>query len=485
MTGGFAVATLDGGSVRLTSTQLKDLEARIAGDVLCAGDGGWEEAVRIWNGMVESVPALVVQPASAADVATLVDFAREHALRLSVKGGGHNIAGTAVADGGMMVDLARLRAIAVDPDARLVRVGAGCRLGDVDRATQEHGLATVLGFISRTGVGGLTLGGGLGYLTRRFGWTVDNLEEVEIVTADGRIRRASRDENADLFWALRGGGGNLGVVTRFTFRLHEVGPMVYGGLIAWPFARAEEILAAYRSLTAEAPRDLSVWLVLLHAPPAPFVPEEWRGRKICGMAVCYTGDLARAAQVVQPIRALGNPIVDLLREQPYVEVQSYLDDTEPAGMHYYWKTEYAAELGDELLASLRERFAACTIPGADLGILHLDGALGERAWDDGAVGNRDVRYVIGIKGMWEPGEPDGEGCQAWIRDAWQAIRPFTLGRTYINFQTGDEGEDRVRAAYGANYERLVAAKARFDPGNLFRSNRNIRPAAQTVGVPAG
>ena len=485
MTGGFAVATLDGGRARLTSTQLRDLEARIGGRLLCTGDDGWEDAVRIWNGMVDSIPALVIQPTSSDDVATAVDFARDHALRLGVKGGGHNIAGTAIANGGLMLDLSRMCTVTVDPGARLVRVGPGCRLGDVDRATQGHGLATVLGFISRTGVGGLTLGGGLGYLTRRFGWAVDNLEEVEIVTADGRIRRANRSENDELFWAIRGGGGNFGVVTRFTFRLHEVGPTVYGGLIAWPFARADDVLSTYRTVTTEAPRELSVWLLLLRAPPAPFVPEEWRGQRICAMAVCYSGDLSRVEEVVAPIRALGDPVVDLLRERPYVEVQSYLDATEPEGMHHYWKTEYAVGLGDGLLSTLRERFAACPIPGATLGILHLGGALNEHASDDGAVGNRDVRYAIGINGMWEPGEPDAGAFQEWIRHAWKRVRRYGAGRTYVNFQTADEDEERVRATYGGNYERLVEIKGRLDPGNLFRSNRNIRPASLFAKEPVG
>ena len=233
--------------------------------------------------MVASVPALVVQPISAGDVAAAVGFARDNGLLVSVKGGGHNIAGTAIAEGGLMLDMSRMRELTVDSEAKLAHVGPGCRLQDVDRATQAHGLATVLGFVSEVGVAGLTLGGGLGYLTRRFGWTVDNLQEVEIVTADGQIRTASREENADLFWALRGGGGNFGVVTRFTFRLHEVGPTVFGGLIAWPFERADEILREYRAITSESPRELAVHLDLLHAPPAPFVPEEWHGKKLCAM----------------------------------------------------------------------------------------------------------------------------------------------------------------------------------------------------------
>jgi hypothetical protein len=266
-------------------------------------------------------------------------------------------------------------------------------------------------------VAGLTLGGGLGYLTRRFGWTVDNLLEAEVVGADGRVRVAGPDRHPDLFWALRGGGGNFGVVTRLSLRLHPVGPDVYGGLIAWPFERAAEVLAAYRELTAAAPRELAVWQLLLPAPPAPFVPAEWHGRRLCGMAVCYSGDLDDTERVLAPIRALGEPLVDLLGRRPYTEVQSYLDDTEPSGRHYYWKTEFLAGLDDGLLAGLRELFAACPIPEADLGLLHLDGALNERAGDDGAVGNRDARYVVGVKGMWSPGEPAADRFREWVRDA--------------------------------------------------------------------
>jgi FAD/FMN-containing dehydrogenase len=299
-----------------------------------------------------------------------------------------------------------------------------------------------------------------------------------VVTADGRIRTANREENTDLFWALRGGGGNFGVVTRFTFRLHEVGPTVYGGLIAWPFERAYEILPAYRLITNRSPRELSVWLILMRAPPAPFVPEAWHGQRVCAMAVCYSGDLARVDDVLAPIRALDDPIVNLLREQPYVELQSYLDQAEPKGMHYYWKTGYLTELSDELLATLQALFADCPVPGAELGFLHLGGALNERPWDDGAVGNRDARYAMGANGMWAPDESDAQLYRRWIRQAWERLAPFSTGRSYVNFQTADEDEARTRASYGPNYQRLAENKARYDPDNLFRSNRNIRPAVR-------
>jgi FAD/FMN-containing dehydrogenase len=459
----------------VSNQPVEELRPRVRGPLLAPGDPGFDEATRLWNGLIDKTPALVVQPSGTADVVEAVRFAAEHGVPLSVRGGGHNIAGTALADGGLTIDMSRLRGIVVDPEARTVTAQAGCLLGDVDRETQLHGLAAPLGFISEVGVAGLTLGGGLGYLTRRFGWTVDNLLEVEIVTADGEVRRASREENADLFWGVRGAGANLGVVTRFVLRLHEVGPEVYGGLIAWPFERIDEILRAYRALTSEAPRELAVWLILLEAPPAPFVPERWHGEKICGMAVCYSGDLGEADQALAPIRALGDPILDLLSEQPYAQVQSYLDDTEPKGNSYYWRTGYATELSDDLLATTRDLFAECPIPGAELGVLHVGGALNDQASDDGAVGNRDARYVIGANAMWEPGEPGSEAYPEWIRDAWERVAPFSTGGNYINFQTADEDDLRIRQTYGANYDRLVEVKRKYDPENLFRSNRNVAP----------
>jgi FAD/FMN-containing dehydrogenase len=378
-------------------------------------------------------------------------------------------------EGGLTLDLSGLRQVAVDPEARLAHVGPGCRLGDVDRATQAHGLATPLGFLSQVGVAGLTLGGGLGYLTRRFGWTADNLAEAEVVCADGRVRTASRERHPDVFWALRGGGGNFGVVTRFSFRVHPVGPQVVGGLIAWPFERAAEVMAAYRALTGTAPRELAAWLILLNAPPAPFVAPEWHGRRVCAFAICHSGDPAAAERDLAPVRALGEPVFDLLGPMPYTEVQSYLDDTEPTGHHFYWKTEFLAGLEDGLLEGMRELFATCPIPGGELGLLHLGGALNERPAADGAVGNRDARFVLGVKGMWAPGDPDADRYTRWVRDAWARLRPWSTGATYVNFQTAEEGDDRVRASYGANYERLVEVKRRYDPENLFRTNRNIRP----------
>jgi FAD/FMN-containing dehydrogenase/pimeloyl-ACP methyl ester carboxylesterase len=452
------------------------LRERLHGPLLLPGEDRFAAATRLWNGAITKTPAIVVQATGTADTVAAVEFARDHGLGVAVRGGGHNIGGTALADGGVTIDMSLLRDVVVDPDARTATVAAGAQLGDVDAATQRHGLATPLGFFSDVGVAGLTLGGGLGYLTRRFGWTVDNLLAVEIVTADGCVRTASRDENAELFWGVRGAGANLGVVTSFVFRLHAVGPTVVGGLIAWPFARADEILDAYRDMTRDAPRELAVWLNMIRAPAAPFVPVDWHGERVCAMAVCYSGDLAGADAALAPLRALGDPVFDLLAEQPYTQVQSYLDATEPKGEHYYWRTEYAAELSDELLANHRALAAASPIPAAQIAFLHIGGALNERAADDGAVGNRDARYVCGVIGAWEPGEPRAAEYRRWVRDAGASVRPFSTGGSYINFQTDDEDEARVRASYGANYDRLAALKRRYDPQNMFRSNRNVPPS---------
>jgi FAD/FMN-containing dehydrogenase len=387
---------------------------------------------------------------------------------LSVKGGGHNIAGTSIAERGMTLDMSLMRSVAVDGDGRLADVGPGCLLGDVDRATQEHGLATVLGFVSETGLAGLTLGGGFGYLTRRFGWAVDNLREVEIVTADGQIRTANRDTNADLFWALRGGGGNFGVVTRFTFLLHKVGPTITGGLTMWSAERIDDVLAIYRTLTESAPRELTAAVIVMFAPPAPFVPEEWHGKPVVTLLVCHSGPNPQAD--LAPVRALGDHVVDLIEERPYVAQQSMLDDTEPNGLHYYWKTEFVAGLSSEFLDTFREQALKMTPPLSNSVIFHIGGALNEHDMDDGAVGNRDAQYVMGFAGEWTPEHV------AWVRQAWQAIRPFSTGGNYVNFQLAEDGDARTADAYGDNYRRLQQVKAQYDPGNLFRVNRNIRPA---------
>ncbi len=468
------VATVDGGTAAVAGADLAAL-AGTSGAVVRPGDAGWDEAVLIWNGMVARTPALVVQPSSAEEVAAAVRFAAERRLLLGVKGGGHNIAGTAIAPGGLVLDMARMREVSVDADGQRAAVGPGCRLRDVDGETQRVGLAAVLGFVSETGVAGLTLGGGFGYLTRKHGWTVDSLEEVEIVTADGEVRVASRTQEPELFWALRGGGGNLGVVTRFTFRLFEVGPMITGGLVAWDGARAGEVIDAYRRVTAAAPRELTMALALRLAPPAPFVPPEWHGKPIVAIIVCHHGEDPGAD--LAELRALGDPIFDLVTEKPYAAQQAMLDATQPKGLNYYWKTEFVAGLPDGFVDAFRAGGGAVTSPMSQGILFHLAGALNEAAPDDGAVGNRDAAFVTGFAACWPPGDPRAGEHQAWARGSWEGIRPFSTGGNYVNFQVADDPQERTVAAYGPNYERLRQVKEAYDPANLFRVNRNVAPSA--------
>lgn len=440
------------------------------------GDPGYEDATLIWNGLIDKRPALVIQPATTGEVVAAVNLAREHRLLLSIKGGGHNIAGLALADRGVTLDMSRMRAVEVDLDEMQVRVGPGCILRDVDRVTQEHGLATMLGFVSETGVAGLTLGGGFGYMSRRFGYTVDNLLEVEIVTADGRLRRASRDSEPELFWALRGGGGNFGVVTEFTYALHEVGPRIMGGLIAWPAEdHGEDVLGLYKEMTASAPRELTQVITMRLAPPAPFIPEQWHGKPMVAMIVCHTGDLDQAARDLAPIKGFGKPIADQIVTKTYAEQQSMLDPTQPKGAHYYWKTEFLPRLSDDFLETVRTTAAEIESPMSQVFAFHLEGAVNEHAEDDGAVGNRDAAFVTGAAGAWPSNHPDGERHHAWARDTWERIRPFSTGGNYINFQTADDDVTRIEDSYRGNYERLRRIKTEYDPENLFRVNRNLTP----------
>ncbi len=473
---GIEATSVDGKPITIPNEDVEAFKVRLRGNLLRAEDPGYEDARKLWNGMIDRRPALIARPTGTADVVEAVNFARAHRLLLSVKGAGHNIAGTAVADGALTLDMSRMRGVFVDPAARTVRVQPGCVLGDVDRETQLHGLVTTLGFVSETGVAGLTLGGGFGYLTRRFGWTVDDLEDLEVVTADGRVLRANAKENGDLFWALRGGGGNFGIVTSFTYRLHPVGPKITGGLIAWPADRAREVLELYRRVTASAPRELTLVLTIRFAPPAPFVPPEWRGKPIVAIIACHTGTPEQAKRDLAPLREFGGAIADVIMEKTYVQQQTMLDTAQPRGNHYYWKSEYVSELPDDLLKAYVEQGAHETSPLSQLVFFHIGGALNERDAGDGAVGNRDAAYTAIVVGGWAPNDTESKRHIAWVRSAWDALRPFSTGGHYVNFETSDEGADRVRETYGRNFARLADVKATYDPENLFRVNRNISPA---------
>jgi len=469
------LAGLDEPFVNVPASVLHSFTSSLRGPLLRPGGPEYDEAVLIWNGMVQKKPAMVVRPQDAADVQTCVRFARDNGVMMSVKGGGHNIAGTSLTEGGLTLAMSDMKKVEVDSGAKVARVGAGCLLKDVDSATQEHGLVATLGFVSETGVAGLTLGGGFGYLTRKYGWTVDDLEEVQIVTADGELRRASRDENADLFWAIRGGGGNFGIVTEFTFRLHDLGPQILGGLIAWSAEHAPEVLNLYREVAESSPRELTMACTQRMAPPSPVIPPEWHGKPIVGIVACHTGALAQAEQDLARIKGFGEPIVDVIVPKTYCEQQSMLDATQPKGMNYYWKAEFLPALTSELLDTLKAQAAAITSPMSQCVVFQLEGALREMD-SDNSFGNRDAHYACIAQAAWPPADSDGDRHRAWARQAWEAFRPFSTGGNYMNFQTDDEDESRTRAAYGDNYARLARVKTEYDPQNLFRTNRNIAPA---------
>jgi FAD/FMN-containing dehydrogenase len=375
-----------------------------------------------------------------------------------------------------MLDMSLMRGVWVDPATRTARAQAGCLLGDVDRETQLHGLAAVLGFVSTTGIAGLTLGGGFGYLTRRFGWSCDNVLSMEVVTADGRVVRASEQENGDLFWGLRGGGGNFGVVTNFEYRLYPIGPEVMAGAIAWRMEAAADVLEMYRAFTAQAPPDITCAAVLRLAPPAPWLPKDMHGKPIIALFVCHAGAIEEGEQQVAPIKACGVPVGDVLMRRPYVSQQSILDATQPQGRRYYWKSEYLPTLEPEMLAQAIEYAARIVSPHSAIILFPIDGALNRLPEEHSPMGNRNAASVLNITAAWENAADDRVNIE-WACTAWRDMRRFSTGGTYINFLTEEEGDERIRAAYGRNYARLVTVKTQWDPGNLFRMNKNIAPRA--------
>ena len=424
--------------------------------------------------MIDRRPGAIARCLGVADILASVQFARERGLMLSIKGGGHNISGLAVCDGGLMIDLSLMRGVFVDPSARVAHAQPGCLLGDVDRETQVHGLAAVLGFVSNTGAAGLTVGGGFGYLTRRFGWTSDNVLSLDVVTADGRVVRASEQENVDLFWGLRGGGGNFGVVTNFDYRLYPVGPEIVAGAIAWRGEDAPKVLDMWRTLVESAPPELVVVAGLRNAPPAPWIAKEIHGKPIVALFVCHTGSVADGEKLLAPIKKFGSPVGDVVQRRPYVSQQSLLDATQPKGRRYYWKSEYLSTLEPEMIDKAIEYAGRIRSPHSAILIFPLEGALNKLPDDHSAVGNRDAAFVLNITASWEKAEDDAANIE-WARAAWRDMRRFSTGGTYVNFLTEEEGDDRIKAAYGKNHARLVELKTTWDPTNLFRLNKNIAP----------
>jgi FAD/FMN-containing dehydrogenase len=455
----------------------RTLGAAFGGDVLLPADAGYDAARSVWNGAIDRHPALIARCTSAADVAQAIGFARARGLEVSVRGGGHNYAGFAVCDGGLMIDLSRMNQVTVDPVARRAVCGGGATWADVDAATQAHGLATVGGFVSHTGIGGLTLGGGIGWLSRKAGLSADNLVAAEVVTADGQVLRASAEENADLFWALRGGGGNFGVVTAFEYRLHEVGPTVHLGLFFWGVDRVREALRFSRDFVKTVPDDMGLLILGLSAPPAPFVPEQCHYAPGYGLLVVGFGSAEEHRAVAERIRAAMPPLFELVTPIPYAGLQQMFDEGLAWGQHAYEKALYLDELTDAAIDVMIEQFPRRQSPLSLAAVFVLDGAHAAVGADETAFGgDRQARIVFNITGNC-PTAAWYEGERLWVRAFWEALRP--LARTsgsYVNYMTEYE-EDRVRAAYGAaKYDRLARIKAAYDPANVFHLNQNIKPA---------
>ncbi len=442
--------------------------------MLLPGDSGFDAARSIWNSMILREPALIVRCKTTHDVINAVNFAQDQNLVVSVKGGGHNIAGNAVCNGGLMIDLSEMQAVEVDPEKKTVRVEGGCLLGMVDEATQQHGLAVPAGVVSTTGVAGLTLGGGFGWISRKYGLSIDNLLEAEVVTADGNCITASKKENPNLFWGLRGGGGNFGIVTRFTFRLQPVG-QVYSGLIVHPFSAARELLQFHRDFIAQAPDELTLWVIIRHAPPLPFLPEAVHGQLVVVVAFCYVGDEAAGAQVMAPYRAWGSPLGEHVGMNPFADWQKSFDGLSTSGARNYWKSHYLHEISDAFIDTVIPYAADFPSPDCEVLIPQLGGAISRVPEDETAFTNRQAPTLINLHTRWEKAADDEKNIR-WAREFFEALKPFSTGGVYVNF-IGEEDETRVHDAYSAaTWKKLVSLKVKYDPQNFFHMNQNIRPS---------
>ncbi|SOB88515.1 FAD/FMN-containing dehydrogenase [Streptomyces sp. 1331.2] len=444
------------------------------GQVIVPGDLAYDEARAVWNGAIDRHPAVIARCTGTADVLRAVAVAREHGLLVAVRGGGHNIAGLAVCDGGMVIDLSQLTGVRVDRERRIARAQPGVTWAGFDHETQAFGLATPGGLMSSTGIAGFTLGGGFGWLSRALGLACDNLLEADVVTADGRLLTADDAEHPDLLWGLRGAGGNFGIVTSFSYRLHKVGPQVLCGAVFVPAERLTETLLAVRDHMLEAPDQLMLACTLLPAPSAPFLPEAVRGKPVARVGMCWAGDPNRGLAVVAPLRALPGAVADTVSMRPYVQWQQMLDPGWGPGVPNYWKAEYLAVLDEAAASTIAEHFAAISSPHSDIKLAFLGGAIARTGPADTAYTHRAAPYLLNINSRWEHG--DSAPHIAWTREFWSAMRPFSAGGVYVNF-LGQEGQERVVEAYGRPmFERLTALKDRYDPENFFRVNQNIPPS---------
>jgi len=465
-----------------TTAPYGELAASLRGELIVPGDPGYDDARAVYNRMIDKRPAAIARCLDVADVITCVRFGREHRVALAVRGGGHNAAGLGVGDDALVIDLSQLRSTTVDPANHTVRVDAGCTWGDVDHATVAFGMATPSGFLASTGVGGLTLGGGIGYLSRRFGLTVDNLLAADVVLADGTFVTASETSHSDLFWALRGGGGNFGVVTSFTFRTHDIGEngVIIGGPVLYDIADTPEVMRWYRELVPSLPEELSGWIALLTIPPAPPFPEELWGRKACGIVWCYTGRHDRADEVLEPVKTFGSPLVVGLQEMPFSVLQSAFDALYPAGLQWYWRADFFNEISDDAI-DVHVKYGAQLPTGhSTMHMYPIDGAASRISDGATAFAYRHGGWAGVIVGI-DPDPANAELISSWAKRYWEELHPTSAGGAYVNFMM-DEGSDRVKASYRDNYERLSRIKDRYDPDNEFHINQNIVPAGGAVSA---
>jgi FAD/FMN-containing dehydrogenase len=463
-------ATLDEGTI-------EEFRGRLRGPLLTAADSDYDEARAVRNGLIDRHPALIARCSGTADVVECITFARDRGLRLSVRGGGHNVAGNAVNDGGLVIDLSDMRGVYVDPEVRTVRAQGGATWGDVDPETQVFGLATPGGVISSTGIAGLTLHGGIGWLRRKYGLSLDNLLSVEIVTADGQVRTASATENTDLFWAVRGAGSNFGVVTSFEFRVHPVGPLIALAAPAYALEDAARVIPAWRDFMASAPEEMTSEAVFWSVPALEMFPPELHARAIVIVATVYSGAADEGERAMQPLRDLAEPLLDLSGIEPYTALQTGFDWAFPKGWLYYWKSLYLNALGDAAIGEIINLAASRPTPQSLIGLWHHGGAMARTRADETAFGSRAAPFLVSFDTTWINPQ-DTERAIAWTRDAWSAMHRFSDGGLYLNFPGfGEEKEALVRAGYGANYDRLVELKTKYDPDNLFRMNLNIAPRA--------
>jgi FAD/FMN-containing dehydrogenase len=470
-----SLTTLDGGQTTIGAPAIEAFAAQLRGTVLLPTDPSYDATRAVWNGMIDRRPGLIVCCRGAADVVCAVRFARDHGLLMAVRGGGHHIAGNSVCDGGMMIDLSLMKSVRVDTSAKRAWVEPGALLADVDRETQAFGMVVPSGINSTTGIAGLTLGGGFGWTTRKFGLTLDNLVAADVVTAAGQVVRASLGKHPDLFWAIRGGGGNFGIVTAFEFQLHAMGPQVLSGLVVHPFAAGESVLKAYRQALETAPDELTCWVVMRQAPPLPFLPAEWHGKEVLVLAMCWCGDPALGEQAAATLRSIGQPIADTFGPMPFTAWQGAFDPLLAPGARNYWKSHDFSALSDGAIGVLLNGIAKLPGPECEVFIGHVGGAAGRVAADATAFPQRNSHFVMNVHARWREPAMD-QACIGWARGLFEATRPYAAGTAYVNFMPEDE-LDRVETAYGGNYHRLVEIKRKYDPSNLFRMNQNIRPVA--------